>query len=142
DNISVDVHTHAGPHGITSRAARPSDDLARGMRAGGIAALCLADVPDGPVLGRNAAGVLGVVRDIPSGFLYAHHLDRIGWMDELVAKHGVRRVLTLADLNAAHVAGQPAIILDCEGLDFLETKLERLEESYRRGLRHMQLVHY
>jgi membrane dipeptidase len=63
-------------------------------------------------------------------------------MDELVAKHGIRRALTVADLEAAHAAGQPAIILDIEGLDFLETKLERLEESYQRGVRTMQLVHY
>jgi membrane dipeptidase len=142
DNISIDVHTHAGPNGVTSRTARPSDDLARGMRAGRIAILCLADVPDGPLLGRNAAGVLGVVREVPPGFLHTYHLERIGWMDELVAKHGIRRALTVADLKAAHAAGQPAIILDIEGLDFLEKKLERLEESYQRGVRHMQLVHY
>jgi membrane dipeptidase len=29
-----------------------------------------------------------------------------------------------------------------EGLDFLETKLERLEEAHQRGVRHVQLVHY
>src|SRR5262249_11069233 len=29
-----------------------------------------------------------------------------------------------------------------EGLDFLERKLERLEESHQRGVRTMQLVHY
>ena len=142
EHISIDVHTHAGANGVTSRTASPSDDIARGMRAGGLAILCLASVPDGPLLGRNAAGVLGVVREMPPGSLYRYHLERIAWMDELVAKHGIRRALTVADLKAAHAAGQPAIILDTEGLDFLEKKLERLEESYQRGLRHMQLVHY
>src|SRR5712692_7764674 len=63
-------------------------------------------------------------------------------MDEMVAKHGARRTLTVADLNAAHAARQPAIIEDIKGLDFLERKLERLEESYQRGVRHMQLGHY
>ena len=29
-----------------------------------------------------------------------------------------------------------------EGLDFLDGKLERLEEAHRRGIRHLQLVHY
>ena len=29
-----------------------------------------------------------------------------------------------------------------EGLDFLEGKLERLEHSHQRGVRHVQLVHY
>jgi membrane dipeptidase len=41
-------------------------------------------------------------------------------MDEMVAKHGARRTLTV----------------------FLERKLERLEESYQRGVRHMQPGHY
>jgi membrane dipeptidase len=76
DNISIDVHTHAGPNGLTSRTARPSDDLARGMRAGRIAVLCLADVPDGPILGRNANNVLVALRTPEPGFLYAYHLDR------------------------------------------------------------------
>jgi len=142
DNISIDVHTHAGANGITSRTARPSDDLARQMSAGRIAVLCLADVPDGPILGRNARNVLVALRTPEPGFLYGYHLDRLAWVDELVAKHGIRRALTVADLKAAHAAGQPAIIVDIEGLDFLEKKLERLEESYRRGVRTMQLVHY
>jgi membrane dipeptidase len=141
DNISIDVHTHGGPTGITSRNA-PSDDLARSMRAGAMAVVCLADVPDGPILGRNTSNVLTVVRQPAPGQLYQYHLDRIGWMDELVARYGIRRALTVADLKAAHAAAQPAIVLDIEGLDFLELKLERLEESYRRGVRNMQLVHY
>jgi membrane dipeptidase len=52
------------------------------------------------------------------------------------------RSLAVADLEGAHAAGEPAIVLDIEGLDFLEGKLERLEESYGRGVRTMQLVHY
>jgi membrane dipeptidase len=67
--ISVDVHTHGGTTGITSKAP-PSDDLANGMRAGSLAVACLADVPDGPVLGRNAAGVLAAVRTPEPGMLY------------------------------------------------------------------------
>jgi len=142
EHVSIDVHTHAGPNGVTSRTAVPSDDLARGMRAGGIAVLCLADVPDGPILGRDASNVLRALREPEPGFLYQYHQERLGWLDTLTAKHGIRRVLTVADLEAAHRAGAPAIILDIEGLDFLERKLERLEESYRRGVRTMQLVHY
>ena len=60
----------------------------------------------------------------------------------MVAGHGVRRALSAADLEAAHQAGEPAIIADVEGLDFLEGKLERLEEAHQRGIRHLQLVHY
>jgi membrane dipeptidase len=142
DYVSVDVHSHGGTTGITSRGATPNGDLARGMRAGGMATVCLADVPDGPLLGRRPDGVLAALRSAGPGELYRYHLDRLAWIDTMVAEHGVRRALTAADLKAAHAAGQPAIIADIEGLDFLERKLERLEESYQRGVRHMQLVHY
>ena len=142
NNVSIDVHTHGGVNGVTSRTAPPSQELAQSMAAGSIAVVCLADVPDGPILGRNAQGVLGVVRQPQPDELYRYHLNRLDWLDQLVAKYGVRRVLTVADAKAAHAAGQPAVILDIEGLDFLERKLERLEESYQRGVRTMQLVHY
>ena len=141
NSISVDVHTHGGKTGITSKAP-PNGDLATAMRAGSLAVACLADVPDGPLLGRNAEGVLAAVRRPEPGQLYGHHLERLAWMDEMVASYGLRRALSAADLEAAHKAGQPAIVADVEGLDFLETKLERLEEAHKRGIRHVQLVHY
>ena len=140
-SISIDVHSHGGKTGISSKAP-PSGDLANAMRAGSLAVACLADVPDGPILGRNAEGALSVVRPPEPGQLYRHHLERLAWMDEVVASHGVRRALCAADLEAAHKAGQPAIVGDVEGLDFLDGKLERLEEAHRHGIRHLQLVHY
>jgi len=140
-SISVDVHTHGGTTGITSQAP-PNDSIVDGMRAGSLAVACLAVVPDGPLLGRNAAGVLGALRTPEPGELYKYHLGRLDWVDEMVANHGLRRALSAADLAAAHAAGQPSIVSDVEGLDFLEGKLERLEQSHQRGVRHVQLVHY
>src|SRR5438552_10917159 len=139
--MSVVAHAQWWMYAITS-VAPACADLANGMRAGSLAVACLADVPDGPILGRNAAGVLGALRTPEPGLLYKHHLERLAWMDQMVANHGLRRALTAADLRAAHAAGQPAIVMDIEGLDFLEMKLERLEEAHQRGVRHAQLVHY
>jgi membrane dipeptidase len=76
------------------------------------------------------------------GQLYEYHLGRLDWVDEMIAHHGLRRALSAADLEAAHAAGNPSIVGDVEGLDFLEGKLERLEEVHQRGVRHVQLVHY
>ena len=117
NSISVDVHTHGGTTGITSTAP-PSDDLAKAMRAGSLAVACLADVPDAPILARNEAGVLTATRTPEPGALYKHHLERLDWVDEMVAAHGLRRALSAADLEAAHRAGQPAIVGDVEGLRF------------------------
>jgi membrane dipeptidase len=104
NTISVDVHSHGGSTGITSKAP-PSGDLATAMRSGSLAVACLAGVPDWPVLGRSAEGALAMVRTPAPGELYRYHLDRLAWMDELVAGHGVRRALNAADLEAAHEAG-------------------------------------
>ncbi len=139
--ISVDVHSHGGKTGVTSKAP-PNDDLANAMRAGSLAVACLADVPDGPILARNAEGALAAMRTPEPDELYRHHLERLAWMDEMVANHGLCRALSAADLEAAHNAGQPAIVADVEGLDFLDRKLERLEEAHQHGIRHLQLVHY
>src|SRR4051794_30552882 len=117
-NISVDVHSHGGKTGITSKAP-PNGDLASAMRAGSLAAACLADVPDGPILARDASGALTAVRTPEPGELYRHHLERLAWMDEMVANHVLHRALSAADLEAAHKAGQPGIVADVEGLDFL-----------------------
>jgi membrane dipeptidase len=141
DHISVDVHSHAGITGITSRKP-PSDDAVRAMRAGKLATVCLANVPDAPLLGLDQRRVLAALRQPAPGELYKVHLNRLAWMDELTKRFGMRRALTVADLEAAHAAGEPAMIADIEGLDFLERRLERLEEAYQRGVRHAQLVHY
>src|SRR5436190_24338998 len=79
-SISVDVHTHGGKTGIMSTAP-PNDDLADAMRAGSLAVACLADVPDGPILARNAEGALAALRTPEPGELYRHHLERLAWMD-------------------------------------------------------------
>lgn len=140
-SISVDVHTHGGPQGIYSPAP-PNGVLAAGMRAGSLAAVCLSGIPDEPLLGRNAAGITGITRSPNPGELYRHHLERLAWTDDMVAHHGLQRAVTAADLASAHAAGQPSLIGGIEGLDFLEGRLERLEEAHKRGIRSAQLVHY
>ena len=51
-------------------------------------------------------------------------------------------VRTAAELRAARSA-RPSLIVASEGADFLEGKIERLDEAYQRwALRHLQLTHY
>src|SRR4029077_3431963 len=78
-------------------------------------------------------GALAMVRTPATGELYRYHLDRLAWLDELIAHHDIRRALCTADLEAAHKAERPAIVADVEGLDFLDGRLERLEEAHQRA---------
>jgi len=136
---SVDLHSHAA--GLIF-GQDVSDKLSVGMRAGNLSAVCLAHVPDGPVIGRRPDGVLGLKRQPVAGELYKGHLDRLDWVDRLVSRGGIRRVLDTAELRDAKAKGEPAMIQDVEGCDFLEGKLERLDEAVKRGIRIVQLVHY
>ena len=119
--VSVDLHTHAA--GMIFGAG-VSDKLAVGMRAGNLSAVCLAHVPDGPVIGRRPDGVLGLTRQPNPGELYKGHLERMDWVDRLVSQGGIRRVVTLAELQDAKAKGDPAMIQDVEGCDFLDGKLD------------------
>jgi membrane dipeptidase len=136
---SVDLHSHAA--GLIFGPS-VSDKLSAGMRAGNLSAVCLAHVPDGPVIGRRPDGVLGLMRQPNPGELYKGHMDRLDWVDRLVSQGGIRRVLSIAELHDAKTKGEPAMIQDVEGCDFLDGKFERIEEVVKRGIRVVQLVHY
>ena len=138
--ISVDMHTHAAGAGF---ARQPRYDLAARMREGHMTAVCLCHSADGPVIRRTPAGPIRQYRDPRPGELYDHTAHRLDFMDQLVVSaNGLTRVLTPADLRAAKAAGQPALVGTIEGCHFMDGKLERVEEVYRRGIRQLQIVHY
>ena len=47
----------------------------------------------------------------------------------------MHRALNLKDLQAAHDHGQPTIVQTVEGSQFIEGRLDRVEEVYKRGVR-------
>lgn len=49
--------------------------------------------------------------------------------------------MTLSDLRTAHRRGRPTAIQAIEGCHFLEGQVERVEEAYDRGMRHLGLLH-
>jgi len=137
---SVDFHTHAAGAGY---ARAPRFDLADHMRRGRLTAVCLCHSADGPVIRRPpGGGRIRQYRDPAPGELETHTRTRLAFMDTMVARHGMTRVLTPDDLEAARVAGKPALIGTIEGCQFMEGRLERIGAVYDRGIRHLQLVHY
>lgn len=69
---------------------------------------------------------------------YLHWLDSI---DAELKNGHMQRALTVEDLQSAHRNGHPTIVQTVEGSHFIEGRLERIAEVYRRGLRHLQLLH-
>lgn len=131
-NIAVDMHSHvpmtfmrpgSPASGIVSAAS-----IAGEMKHAGFSGLCHTYAVDH-------------LKDAVAGEYYTYHVQAMDQEDRLVAQAGLRRSLTAAEVRDAHGRGVAALIPTCEGAQFLEGRLDRVEEAYRRGLRMMQMVH-
>jgi membrane dipeptidase len=129
--IGVDMHSHVRPRYVRNPAdikPDPDIDLAGEIRRSGFSALC--QTYDVDTVGK-----------MPPGVYYDFNLLALGFEDRMLKRSRMRRALTLKDLETAHAQRQPIIVQSCEGAQFIEGRLERLEESYKRGLRNLQIVH-
>ena len=116
-------------------------DVAGPMQKGGMSAICLCIVGDSPVI-SSSSGRIRPNRNPRPGELYDFSKTQFTKLHELVRGQSMSIVKTAADLRAAR-ASQPSVIVTSEGADFLEGKIERLDEAYQRWqLRQLQLTHY
>ncbi len=95
----------------------------------------------GPGLAVCAAYELDFTPISKPGDARNNYLRWIDALDKQLEKEHLHRAFHLKDLEAAHQMGQPTVIQAVEGAQFIEGRLERIEEVYRRGLRHLQLLH-
>ena len=129
--IAVDMHNHVQIHFAKTPAdARPDPvvDLADEIKKAGFTAVCQTFNVD-------------TLPNIEAGDYYKYHMQGLGFEDRLLEQNKMRRALTLKDLETAHAQRQPIIIQSVEGAEFMDGRLDRIEESYERGLRHLQLLH-
>ena len=136
----VDLHSHAGKIlYVNSNAA--FDPVAAPMRQGGMAAICLAMVADSPTT-QITDGRIRAFRNPNPGELYAWSTRAFERLHRLVREQGLGIVRSAAEMRAA-TSAQPSVVVSAEGADFLEGRIERLDEAYDRwALRHLQLTHY
>ena len=104
--------------------------------------VCLQHASDVPVTQRDPQNRVRVMREPESGELWRFTQSRLAWFDNLVKSQGLRRALRRGDLEAAHRDRAPAIVQAIEGCQFMEGRLEHIGEVHRRGVRHLQLVHF
>ncbi|MHC5542175.1 dipeptidase, partial [Singulisphaera rosea] len=131
DTTGIDMHNHVTPGGGRSgpgpKAQQKSQsdlNLAGEIKRSGLTAVCAAFRLD-----FNASNP------------YETFQQGLTAIDGLMEKGRLTLALTLKDLQAAHDKGQPAIVQSIEGSHFLHGHLERVEDVYKRGLRHLQLLH-
>jgi membrane dipeptidase len=144
DCTTVDIHTHAG--GVigmrTVRGEFPFQPVAAPMREGRMAVLCLATVSDAPTHHITPDRRIRPFRDPDPGELHAYGQLSFQRLHDLAAAQQLTIITDAAGLAQAR-SERPSIIISAEGGDFLEGRVDRVEEAYRRWqLRHLQLTHY
>src|SRR5882724_6859640 len=115
--------------------------LAR-MREGRLKTVLFAAVGDGPLIGRRPSGGLYATREPHPGELYAAAWRQLDRVRNRTLSPGFTLLSTPRDVDTLAGGGDPGALLAVEGGDFLEGRLDRVEEAYRRDLRSIQLVHY
>src|SRR5437899_408579 len=141
DGTAVDIHSHAGNLTRASYGRDTLLDVASPMRKGGMSVICLAIVADSPII-QLLSGRLRPSREPKPGELYDWSKTTFAKLHELARGQSMPIIRTAAELRAAR-AGQPSVLVTSEGADFLEGKIERLDEAYQRWqLRQLQLTHY
>jgi membrane dipeptidase len=139
ESTSVDLHSHPG---MFSFSPLSTDRQLERMTTGKVRASLFAAVGDGPVIGRRPSGGLYAAREPRPGELYAATYRSL---DDVRARATAGKAVLIqspADLDAPRAQGKPGAILAVEGGDFLEGKLERVQEAWERGVRSIQLTHY
>jgi membrane dipeptidase len=143
-SLTIDVHSHGGA--LIGRRRVPEGapfvPLAEPMRQGGMAVVCLSIVADSPVTEITADRRIKPARDPQPGELYAFAEKSFARLEALVAAQKIGVVTDLATLEATR-AERPGAIVASEGADFLEGRIDRVDEAFTRWkLRHLQLTHY
>jgi membrane dipeptidase len=122
--IGIDTHNHIDVPLTAAEMPGPEIDLAGEMKRSGLAAICMT-----------------FATDYQPGDAYDRFLKGLASMDRQLERNGMKRSLSPEDVRTAHKNGQPTVIQAVEGGHFLQGHVERVEQAYGRGLRHMGLLH-
>jgi membrane dipeptidase len=148
----IDVHAHPGRcflAGMGDDELLPQllggDGSSRALeaaRAAGLTAVSFATVADLVVLAPRPDGGLHAGRPFEPGEAHADHQRQLAGLRRLLATTRAPLARTAADLEAAHAAGETAVLLTCEGGDFLEGDVARVAQAHAQGMSSLTLVHY
>jgi membrane dipeptidase len=139
ESPSVDLHSHPG---MFPSSPISVDAQAQRMSRGKVRASLFAAVADGTVIGRRTGGGLYATRDPRPGESPGYTYRSLGDVRARINAGSLVLIQSPADLDAAGASGKPGAILAVEGGDFLEGRIDRVQEAYAAGVRSIQLTHY
>jgi membrane dipeptidase len=111
-------------------------------QAAGMTAVTLSTVADLRLLAPDPVRGLRAAREFRPGEAYADHRRQLGEISLAVAAAGAEVARTAADIEGAQADGRTAVLISCEGADFLEGDLGQLAEARDAGASSLTLVHY
>ena len=127
---------------VTALGAASVEDAVRAARAAGMTALMMATVSDFAVLRPDSVIGLRAHRDFRPGEAYADHRRQLEAIRRDIAAAGAEVATSAAGVDRAAGDGRTVVLLGCEGGDFLDGDLRRLEEARAAGVTVLTLVHY
>ncbi|MFT3822758.1 MAG: membrane dipeptidase [Chitinophagaceae bacterium] len=126
--IGIDTHNHIDVPLVAAELPGPQLDLAGEMKKSGLSAICMTFATD-------------YQRSNTPGDAYNRFIAGLDAMDKVLETNDMKRALNLSALTTAHKKHKPTVIQSVEGCHFLEGQLDRVEVAYKRGLRHLGLLH-
>ncbi len=136
----VDIHAHPGRF---HRDNTGLDERVLEMARGGLSAAFFCVSTDRAIIRRDReAGRIRAQREFEPGESYRDAYARFALLDPWFEQGQLSRVLAPPDVLRAKRSRRPGAILAAEGADFLEERIDRVQEAHDRGIRSIQLVHY
>jgi membrane dipeptidase len=111
-------------------------------RKAGLAAVTLSTVADLRVLAPDTQQGLRVSRAFRPGECYDDHRRQLDGIVRTLEALKAEVVRTASGIDSAHADGRTAVLINCEGGDFLEGRLDRLAAARAAGASSLTLVHY
>ena len=117
-------------------------DLRDAMTRNGMLLIARTLSADRPVTRNEPGKGIRAIRDPQPGELAASFEERFKVVRDENAKRRLTEITSAAMLEKLRGGSEPGVVLACEGADFLEGDMKRLESYRAQGLAHVQLVHY
>ena len=148
----IDLHAHPGrcflaglDHADPLVRMLGGEEIAAALaaaNAAGMAAVTLSTVADLRVLTPDPVRGLRAARQFKPDEAYADHRRQLDQISRAVEAAGAQVAVTATDVESAQADGRTAVLLSCEGGDFLEGEIARLTEIKAAGASSLTLVHY
>ncbi len=150
--LIIDVHAHPGrcflaglDDGDPLAGLLGGADVVTALgaaRRAGIAAVTLSTVADLRVLSPDPARGLRATRPFRPGEARADHARQMAGLAAVISAAGLDVARTAADIERAHDEDRLAVLVSCEGGDFLDGRLDPLVTVQEAGASSLTLVHY